>query len=75
MSKDSFSHGEAHFIVGKKRFEAGHNLRAQHFLQDCMSPSEDSDQPSHPRSLIRVNAGHPLGSQGSKASSGRQLKL
>ena len=33
-------------------------------------PSEDSDQPSHPSSLIRVFARHSLGSQGSKASSG-----
>ena len=29
-------------------------------------PSEDSDQPAHPRSLIRVFAGHSVDSQGSK---------
>ena len=35
-------------------------------------PSEDSDQPAHPRSMIRVFAGRSVGSQGSKASSARQ---
>ena len=33
------------------------------------TPSEDSDQPAHPRSLLRVFAGHSVGSQGSKTSS------
>ena len=35
----------------------------------CVS-SEDSDQPEHPCSLIRVFAGYFVGSQGSKVSSG-----
>ena len=32
------------------------------------APSEDSDQPAHLRSLIKVFAGHFVGRQGSKAS-------
>ena len=57
----------------------------QHFLQDCMCaqrrlrsvcrPSEDSDQTAHSRSLIRVFAGHSVGSQGSKVSSGEQQRI
>ena len=40
-------------------------------------PSGDSDQPAHPRSLIRVFAGYSgvQCSQGSKASSGGQRRL
>ena len=30
------------------------------------APSEDSDQPGHPPSLIRVSAGRSVGSQGPK---------
>ena len=37
--------------------------------------SEDSDQPAHPRSLIRLFAGHSVASQGSKACSDGQLSL
>ena len=44
----------------------------QHFLQDWMSPSNDSDQPAHLRSLIIVFEGHSVGSQGSNAISGGQ---
>ena len=33
------------------------------------APSEDSDEPGHPLSLIRVFAGRSMGSQGSKLSS------
>ena len=36
------------------------------------APNEDSYQPAHPRSLLRVFAGHSMCSQGSKASSGEQ---
>ena len=39
------------------------------------APSEDSDQPAHPRSLIRVFAGHSVGSQISEASLGGQWRL
>ena len=39
------------------------------------APSEDSDQPAHPRSLIRVFTGHCVDSQGSKTSSGGQRRL
>ena len=39
------------------------------------APSEDSDQHVHPRSLIRVFAGYPVGRQGSKVSSSRQRRL
>ena len=37
--------------------------------------SEDSAQPSHLYSLIRIFVGHSVGSQGSKAYSGGQQKL
>ena len=39
------------------------------------APSEDSDQPGHPPSLIRVFAVHSMGSQGSKVSSCRQRRF
>ena len=38
-------------------------------------PREDSDQPAHPRSLIRDFAGHFVGNQGSTVSSGEQRRL
>ena len=38
-------------------------------------PSEDSDQPGHPPSLIRVFAVHFMGSQGPKLSSCGQRRL
>ena len=52
-------------------YKPGHNIS---YKIACV-PSEDSDQPAHPRSLIRVFTGHSLGSQGSKASSGGQRRL
>ena len=39
------------------------------------APSEDSDQPGHPPSLIRVFAVHSIGSLGPKVFSCRQLRL
>ena len=51
--------------------EMEHNI--QHEI--TCAPSEDSDQPAHPRRLIRVFAGHYGGSQGSKTSSGGQRRL
>ena len=39
------------------------------------APSEDSDQPGHPPSLIRVFAVHSTGSSGPKVSSCRQPRL
>ena len=39
------------------------------------APSEDSDQPGHPPSLIRVFAVRPIDSEGLKLSSCRQLRL
>ena len=38
------------------------------------APIEDSDQPAHPRMLIRVFNGRSIGSQGSKDSSGENLR-
>ena len=38
-------------------------------------PIEDSDQPVHPCSLIKVFDGRSMGSQGSKVSSGGKLRL
>ena len=38
-------------------------------------PIEDSDQPAHPRSLIRVFDGRSMGSKGSNVSSGGKLRL
>ena len=44
--------------------------------QQCgYAPSEDSDQPGHPPSLIRVFAVRSIGSQGSKLSSCGQRRL
>ena len=37
--------------------ELGHSID-QYFYQITYAPSEDSDQPVHPRSLIRVSAGN-----------------
>ena len=39
------------------------------------APSEDSDQPAHPRSLIRIFNGSYIGSQESKVSSGAKVRL
>ena len=39
------------------------------------APSEDSDQPGHPRSLISVFAVRSMGSLGPKPSSGGQRRL
>ena len=39
------------------------------------APSEDSDQPAHPRSLIRVIVWHTVRNQGSKTSSNGQPRL
>ena len=39
------------------------------------APSEDSDQPGHLPSLIRVFTVHSMGSKGPKVSSYRQQKL
>ena len=39
------------------------------------APSEDSDQPGHPLSLIRVFTLHSMGSKGPKLSSCRQRRL
>ena len=52
----------------KTAYEAGHSIS----YQIACAPSEDSDQPAHPRSLITVFAGHSVTSQGYKASSGGQ---
>ena len=41
---------------------------------ECV-PIEDSDQPAHPCSLIKVFDGLSMGSQGSKVSSGGKLRL
>ena len=39
------------------------------------APIEDSDQPVHPHSLIRVFDGYSMASQKSNVSSGRKLRL
>ena len=46
----------------------------QNQQNDC-APSEDSDQPGHPPSLIRVFAVHSMGSYGTKLSSCGQRRL
>ena len=51
--------------------EPGHSIS----YKIACAPSEDSDQPAHTRSLIRVFAGHLVSSQGFKASSGGQWRL
>ena len=43
--------------------------------QNECAPSEDSDQPGHPPSLIRVFAVHSIGSLGPKVSSCGQRRL
>ena len=48
--------------------------RRKTYLQKC-APSEDSDQPAHSRSLIRIFTGRILDSQGCEVSSWRQRKL
>ena len=53
------------------RNEPGHSIS----YKIACAHSEDSDQPVHPRSLIRVFAGYSKERHGSKASSGRQRWL
>ena len=48
----------------------GKSARAQHFYSIACAPTK-----THPRSLIRVVAGHSVGSQGSKPSSDGQWRL
>ena len=48
----------------KNLYEPGHSI----FYKIACAHIEDSDQPVHMRSLIRVFAGHSLGSQVTKAS-------
>ena len=43
--------------------------------QNQCAPSEDSDQPRHPASLVRVFAVHSMGSTGPKVSSCGQRRL
>ena len=47
----------------------------QNFYNTARAPSDDSDQPAHPGSLIIVFTMHPAGSQGSNASSSGQRRL
>ena len=54
--------------TSEKIFEPGDRIS----YKIVCAPSDDSDQPVHSRSLIRVFAGHSVGSQGSKVSSGGQ---
>ena len=44
------------------------------FYKITYAPSEDSDQPAHPHSLIRVFEGHSVDNQGSKVFSGGRRK-
>ena len=39
------------------------------------APIEDSDQPVHPQSPIRIFDGHSMGRQGSNISSGRKILI
>ena len=39
------------------------------------APTEDSDQPVHPRSLIRAFNGRSMGSRGSNVSSDGKVRL
>ena len=48
--------------------------RQKTYLQTC-APSEDTDQPAHTRSLIRIFTGHSLDNQGCKVSSRGQRRL
>ena len=52
-------------------YDSGHSIS----YKIARVPSEASDQTAHPRSLIRVFAGHYVGSQESKASSGGQRRV
>ena len=47
----------------------------QHFLQDCIVPSDVSDQPAQTRRLIKVFAMHSVDSQCSIAFSDEQTFL
>ena len=49
-------------------FEPGHSIS----YNIAYVPSEDSDQPAHPRSLIRIFTGQFVASQNSKATSDGQ---
>ena len=49
-------------------------LHHKTYLRTC-APSEDSDQPVHSRSLIRIFTGHILDREGCKVSSCRQRRL
>ena len=55
----------------KKHFEPPHDKTNKMFFV----PSEDSDQPGHPPSLIRVFAVRSLGGLGPKFTSGGQADL
>ena len=52
-----------------KHFEPPHDKK-----MTCV-PSEDSDQPGHPPSLIRVFAVHSMGSLGPNFATGGQRRL
>ena len=51
--------------------EVGHSIS---YKTACV-PNKDSDQTVHMRRLIRVFAGHSVGSQGAKESSDVQQRL
>ena len=57
-------------------FRFMHYFMTQHVLQDCMCAFRRlrSDLSAHPRSLIRIIAGHSRDSQGSNVSSGRHRR-
>ena len=50
-------------------------LASNHRYRFACVPIEDSDQPAHPRSLIKVFDGRSMESQGSYVSSGATLRL
>ena len=54
-----------------KVYEMGHSFS---YKIGCAA-SEDSDQPTHPRNLIRILAMHSVGSQGSNTYSDGQRRL
>ena len=54
-----------------RKFELPHDKTSK---MACV-PSEDSDQPGHPPSLIRVFAVHSMGNKGPKLSSCEQQRL
>ena len=62
--------GESISIIQQNKL-GGHIIS---YKSPC-APSEDSDQPAHQRSLIRVFVEHLMGSRGSKMSSGGQKIL